>query len=103
MYKRIQGMVKKTLRFRLTSGKGSVQEFVDPSGVVYKPGDVVDLPPVYEGEAWLKPVDPAAEVSAVPGKIEPVEAVDPQPELQVPLEDSKTKRTRRQAAKKSES
>ena len=76
---------------------------MDPSGVIYEPGDFVDLPPTYEGEAWLKPVDPVAEVSAVSGKIEPDEAVDPATGLQVPLEDSKTKKPRKQAAKKSES
>ena len=80
-----------------------MQEFVDAAGAVYRPGDVVDLPPVYEGEAWLKRVDPVTEVSAVPGKIELAEAVDPAPGLQVPLEDSKTKKPRKQAVKKSES
>jgi hypothetical protein len=64
------------LRFRLKIGKGSVQEFTDAAGFVYKPGEVVDLPSSYLGEVWLERVDPLPVVAAVPGKIEPVAAVD---------------------------
>ena len=60
------------MKFRLKIGKGSVQEFTDAAGVVYKPGEVVDLPSSYEGEVWLERVDPVPVVAAVPGKIEPV-------------------------------
>jgi hypothetical protein len=64
------------LRFRLKIGKGSVQEFTDAAGIVYKPGEVVDLPSSYEGEVWLEHVDPVPVVVAVPGKIEPAAEVD---------------------------
>ena len=53
-----------------------MQEFNDAAGVVYKPGDVVDLPSRYEGEAWLERVDPVPIVAAVPGKFEPAEVVE---------------------------
>jgi hypothetical protein len=64
------------LKFRLKIGKGSVQEFTDAAGVVYKPGEVVDLPSSYEGEVWLERVDPVLVVAALPGRIEPVAVVD---------------------------
>jgi hypothetical protein len=63
------------MRFRLKIGKGSVQEFTDAAGVVYKPGEVVDLPSSYLGEVWLERVDPLPVVAAVPGKFEPAAAV----------------------------
>ena len=63
-------MVKK-LKFRLKSGKGSVQEFADPTGLVFKPGEIVDLRESYDGEAWLERVDPVPVVAAVPGSLEP--------------------------------
>ena len=64
------------MKFRLKIGKGSVQEFTDAAGVVYKPGEVVDLPSSYEGEVWLERVDPVPVVAAVPGKFEPAAVVD---------------------------
>jgi hypothetical protein len=64
------------LKFRLKIGKGSVQEFADAAGVVYKPGEVVDLPSSYEGEVWLERVDPVPVVAAAPGKFEPAAVVD---------------------------
>jgi len=64
------------LKFRLKIGKGSVQEFTDAAGVVFKPGEVVDLPSSYLGEVWLERVDPVPVVAAVPGKIEPAAAID---------------------------
>jgi hypothetical protein len=64
------------LRFRLKIGKGSVQEFTDASGNVYKPGEVVDLPSSYLGEVWLERVDPLPVVAAVPGKIEAATVVE---------------------------
>ena len=93
-------MVKK-LKFRLKSGKGSVQEFADPTGLVFKPGDVVDLPESYEGEAWLERVDPAPVVAAVPGSFEPVPVEASAGPLEVPLEASKTWKKR--ASKKQKS
>jgi hypothetical protein len=51
--------------------------------VQYKPGDIVDLPSSYDGESWLERVDPLPVVAAVPGKIEPLNSVEP---VAVPLE-----------------
>jgi hypothetical protein len=65
------------LKFRLKKGRGSVSEFTDAAGVVHVPGDIVDLPAVYEGERWLERVDPEVLVAAVPGKFEPIEAIEP--------------------------
>jgi hypothetical protein len=62
-------------KFRLKKGKGSVSGFTDAGGNSYLPGDVVDLPSSYEGEAWLERAEPAPVVAAVPGKMEPVEPV----------------------------
>ena len=77
------------MKFRLKTGKGSVQEFADANGTVYKPGDVVDLPPSYDGEAWLERVDPVPVVAAVPGSFEPVPVEAPIGPLEAPLEASK--------------
>jgi hypothetical protein len=60
-------------KFRLKKGKGSVNSF-SMDGVRYFPGDVVDLPATYKGEAWLEPLEHEKKVSAVPGKIEPAPA-----------------------------
>ena len=60
-------------KFRLKRGKGSVHSF-SIDGVKYFPGDVVDLPPTYRGEAWLELLEPEKKVAAVPGRIEPVVA-----------------------------
>jgi hypothetical protein len=64
------------LKFRLKIGKGSVQEFTDAGGIVYKPGEVVDLPSSYEGEVWLERMDPVPVVAAPPCKFEPAAVVD---------------------------
>ena len=94
------------LKFRLKKGRGSVSEFTDAAGVTYVPGDVVDLPAVYDGERWLERVDPEVVVAAVPGKFEPIEPVeaaeDPIEAVEaVPLEAAPKKRVR--PRKKSES
>ena len=92
------------MKFRLKTGKGSVQEFADANGTVYKPGGIVDLPASYEGEAWLERVDPVPVVAAVPGSFEPIpiEIVKaPADPLEAPLEASKTWKKR--VPKKSES
>ena len=60
-------------KFRLKKGKGSVSSF-SMNGERYGPGDVVDLPSTYKGEAWLEPLEPEKKVAAVPGKIEPAPA-----------------------------
>ena len=57
----------------LKKGKGSVDNFTDAVGKKYLPGDIVDLPTTYEGEAWLERVDkPKKAAVAVPGKVEVV-------------------------------
>jgi hypothetical protein len=58
------------------------------------PGDIVELPASYEGEAWLERVDHVPVVAAVPGKVEPVEPVEP---VAIPLEDPSQKRTRKKS------
>jgi hypothetical protein len=60
------------LKFRLKTGKGAVSGFNDGSGALHLPGDVVDLPSCYEGEAWLERVDSVPVADGVLGKIEPV-------------------------------
>ena len=75
-----------------------MQEFTDAAGVVYKPGEVVDLPESYEGEAWLERVDPVPVVAAVPGSFEPAPA---EASAIVPLEASKSRKKR--SPKKSKS
>jgi len=45
------------MRFMLKTGIGSVATFTTCDGKIHVPGDVVDLPPAYKGEAWLQPVD----------------------------------------------
>ena len=49
------------MKFKLKVGKGSVSEFT-VMNATFKPGDVVDLPQIYEGVAWLERVDPVPEV-----------------------------------------
>ncbi len=72
-----------------------VHSFSDAAGVKHLPGEVVDLPASYEGETWLKRVDPVPVVAAVPGKIEPIVPVEPVAEaVAVPLETPK-KRVRK--------
>jgi hypothetical protein len=82
------------LKFRLKKGKGSVSGFTDAAGVTHVPGDVVDLPASYDGEAWLERVEAEKKVAAVPGKVEPVEPVEP---VAVPLETPSQKRTRKKS------
>jgi hypothetical protein len=90
-------MEVKELKFRLTKGKGAVHELTDAAGVTHLPGEVVDLPASYEGEAWLERVDPVPVVAAVPGRVEPVEPVVAEQvasETVVPFE-ALSKRTRK--------
>jgi hypothetical protein len=82
------------VKFRLKTGKGAVSGFTDSTGVCYVPGDVVDLPSCYEGEAWLERVDPVPVVDAVPGKIEPVAVEAP---LFVPFKAKPKKQRTRKA------
>jgi hypothetical protein len=87
------------LKFRLKKGKGSVSGYTDVTGVTHSPGDIVNLPASYDGEAWLERVDPEPVVAAVPGKIEPIETIEPVEEI--PLQAAPQKRAR--PRKKSES
>jgi hypothetical protein len=73
------------LKFRLKKGKGSVS-YTDATGVTHLPGEVVDLPASYAGEAWLERVDPEVLVAAVPGKFEPIEAIEPVEAAEEPIE-----------------
>jgi hypothetical protein len=65
------------LKFRLKKGRGSVSEFTDAAGVTHIPGDVMNLPAVYEGENWLERVDSEVVVATVPGKFETIEEIEP--------------------------
>jgi hypothetical protein len=57
----------------LKKGGGAVSGFrMGPKR--YLPGDEVDLPPSYEGAAWLERVDPVPPVVCVPGKLEPAKS-----------------------------
>jgi hypothetical protein len=35
-----------------------VHGFTDAKGITHAPGEVVELPPSYEGESWLERVEP---------------------------------------------
>jgi hypothetical protein len=59
------------MKFKLSSGKGSVSQFYC-NGKDYYPGDIVDLPQTYEGVAWLSRVDPVPVIVPPPQKITPV-------------------------------
>lgn len=74
------------MKFRLRKGKGSVSGFTDSAGVTHLPGDAVELPASYKGEAWLECLEAEKKVKAAPSKIEvPVEAAAG-PAVEVPLE-----------------
>lgn len=60
------------MKFKLKKGVGQVKSFTDAKGVKYLPGDVVELPGNYEGEAWLVRVDGPAKVEAPPAKLEAI-------------------------------
>jgi hypothetical protein len=59
-------------KFRLKSGKGMVHGFTTADGAAYGPGDIVDLPGSYDGEAWLERVDDPVKAVAPPSKLEPL-------------------------------
>lgn len=60
------------LKFKLKKGRGAVSGFTDEFGVTFRPGDVVDLPQSYIGEAWLECLEAEPLIVAVPGKLEPI-------------------------------
>jgi len=59
-------------KFRLKSGKGMVHGFTTADGAAYGPGDIVDLPGTYEGEAWLERVEEPVKAVAPPARLEPI-------------------------------
>ena len=59
-------------KFRLKSGKGMVHGLTTADGAAYGPGDIVDLPGTYEGEAWLERVEAPVKAVAPPSKLEPL-------------------------------
>jgi len=79
----------KRLKFKLKKGKGAVSGFTDAKGVTHLPGDLVDLPASYKGEAWLEPVEPEKKVKAPPSKVEA-----PEPAV-VPLEAKTPKKSKK--------
>ena len=67
-----------------------MQGFTDAQGVTHLPGDIVDLPASYKGEAWLEPVEAEKKIKAAPSKVEA--ATKP---VAVPLEPSTPKKTKK--------
>jgi hypothetical protein len=59
-------------KFRLKSGKGMVHGFTTADGATHSPGDIVDLPETYDGEAWLERVDEPEKAVAPPARFEPI-------------------------------
>ena len=71
------------LKFKILPKVGSFKF----NGVRYLPGDVVDLPASYDGEAWLERVEAEVKAVALPSVVEaPAEPV------LVPLEPSAKRR-----------
>ena len=72
-------------KFRLKSGKGMVHGFTTADGVAHGPGDIVDLPETYDGEAWLERVDVPVKAVAPPSKLEPIVAEEVVETTEMPL------------------
>jgi hypothetical protein len=66
-----------------------VHGFTDAQGVTHQPGEIVDLPPSYEGESWLERVDKPSKVEVPPAQVEHVAKVEEPP---IPLEQPKKSR-----------
>ena len=53
-----------------------VDGFRDAKGFLHKPGDIVDLPPSYDGETWLERIKPAKQPKPMrkvkPSEVKPV-------------------------------
>jgi hypothetical protein len=75
------------LKFRLKKGKGAVSGFTDAQGIIHLPGDIVDLPETYKGEAWLEPIEKEPKPILPPAKVEAAEPAA----SEVPLESKKKK------------
>jgi hypothetical protein len=67
------------LKFRLKKGKGAVSGFTDAQGIIHLPGDIVDLPETYKGEAWLEPIEKEPKPVLPPAKVEAPESAAPAP------------------------
>jgi hypothetical protein len=78
----------RNLKFKLKKGKGSVDGFRDAKGEMHLPGDVIDLPAVYEGEKWLEKIEEKRQVVAPPAKVESA----PQAVSVVPLSEEKKRK-----------
>jgi hypothetical protein len=65
------------LKFKLKKGKGGVSGFTDTQGITHYPGDIIDLPETYKGEAWLEPVEKEPELALPPAKVEAPESTAP--------------------------
>jgi hypothetical protein len=68
-----------------------VHGFTDAQGVTHQPGEIVDLPPAYEGESWLEHIDKPAKVEVPRAKLEPAAEVKPKVPLEQPKKSKKTK------------
>jgi hypothetical protein len=62
-----------------------VHGFTDAKGMHHLPGEIVDLPPTYDGESWLERVDKPGKVEVPPAKVEPIAEV----KTEVPFEQPK--------------
>jgi len=73
-----------------------VQGFTDAAGITHKPGDIVDLPASYDGEAWLERVESDLKVKVPAAKLEVSEetAAASQVNLEAPLEPKKSKKAK---------
>ena len=65
-------------------------------GVMYKPGDVVDLPESYAGESWLQRVEPEAAEITFPAELESTAKVEEERRLRL-------SRTQSESTEKSQS
>ena len=68
----------------MKTGKGSVNRFVDANGVKHHPGDIVDLPVSYLGQAWLEPLEKPKKAVAPVAKSEPAPAAPTAPTEEKP-------------------
>lgn len=66
------------MKFKLKKGRGQVHNFTDAKGNVFLPGDIVDLPASYQGEAWLQKVEPESKPVAPPSSVEAPPEVAPE-------------------------
>jgi hypothetical protein len=63
------------MKFKLLPKKNSFTI----NGVIYKPGDIMDLPVSYLGEKWLKPIEEPKKAVAPAAKVESITPVEEKP------------------------